>query len=378
MFWFVALPLAVLAALFVISPLLRPGRVGNVGSANDAEVYRDQLAEVERDARSGLLEAPEAAQARAEIARRLIAASEGQPAKTSAASGRKTAFGIAAFLCLSIPLVGVYFYDRIGRPSEVDQPLAERMASADPDINILIAKAEAHLEANPRDGKGWEVLAPIYMRQMRAADAAGAWKNVIDILGPSAERYSNYGEALAADKGGQVAEDAQGAFKKALALDPADPRSRFYLALADAQTGKFEEALDAFNALLRDSPPDAPWVDIVRMQVARITDAKINKDKAPGNPEAADIEAAAGLNDQDRAQMIRTMVETLDARLKDDPANFEGWQRLIRSYVVLNDRDKAIDALKRGLAAFPPDSDNGKALLSLAKEVGLPTEDAVQ
>lgn len=378
MFWFVAILLAVLAALFVASPLLRASNDDAAGNSNDAEVYRDQLNEVERDEKSGLLPASEAAQAKAEIARRLIAASDNAPANPAIAPRRTAAFAIVGFLCLLIPVVGSAFYDRMGRPMDADQPLAERMARADPDINILIAKAEARLDANPRDGKGWEVLAPIYMRQMRAADAAKAWENVVTYLGPTAERYSNLGEALAADQGGQVGDDAKDAFQKAIALDARDPRSRFYLALADAQAGKFDAAQAAFKALLKDSPADAPWIGVVNAQLERIAAALENKDKAPGNPSAADVEAAAGLNDEDRAQMIRTMVETLDARLKDDPANFEGWQRLIRSYGVLNDRDKALDALKRGLAAFPPDSDNGKALLSLAKEMGLPTEDTIQ
>jgi len=335
------------------------------------------LAEVDRDERSGLLPAAEAAQARAEIARRLIAASETGPAAHADRAGRSVALATAALLCLAIVGVGAALYDRMGRPDEPDQPLAERMASPSPDINILIAKAEAHLLTHPRDGKGWEVLAPIYMRQMRAAEAAAAWKNVVTYLGPTSLRYGNLGEALAAAQGGQVAADAQAAFAKALELDPKDPRARFYLALAVAQAGRFDEALASFDALLKDSPADAPWIGIVTAQVERVNAAKADKAKAPGNPDAAAIDAAAGLNDGDRAQMIRTMVETLDARLKDDPANFEGWQRLIRSYAVLNDRDKALDALKRGLAAFPPDSDNGKALIALAREVGLPTEEMV-
>lgn len=378
MFWFVALLLAVLTALFVASPLLRTGRSDSQGGSNDAEVYRDQLGEVERDEKAGLLAAAEAAQARAEIARRLIAATEQAERAGQAASKRWPTVAIAGFLCLLIPAAGALVYARMGLPGEPDQPLEERMRSVDPDINILIAKTEARLAANPGDGRGWEVLAPIYMRQLRAGDAARAWKNAIAALGPSAERYGNMGEALTAEARGQVTADAKAAFADARAIEPTDPKARFYLALADAQAGKFDEALAAFNALLKDSPPDAPWVGFVRTEVERVTAAKLGKDKGPGDPTTADVEAAAGLSDGDRAQMIRTMVESLDARLKDDPANFEGWQRLIRSYVVLNQPDKAMDALKRGLAAFPAASDNGRALLSLAKEVGLPTEEAVR
>jgi cytochrome c-type biogenesis protein CcmH len=95
---------------------------------------------------------------------------------------------------------------------------------------------------------------------------------------------------------------------------------------------------------------------------------------APGNPTAEDVAAANSLNSGDRQQMIRGMVDSLDAKLKEDPKNFEGWMRLIRSYVVLNDRDRAVDALKRGLTAFPADGGEGQQLLALARELGLPTE----
>jgi cytochrome c-type biogenesis protein CcmH len=172
-----------------------------------------------------------------------------------------------------------------------------------------------------------------------------------------------------------VTKDAGAAFTEALKLDPSDARARFYLALAEGQTGDRAKAIADLEALAASAPKDAPWQEIVAAQIARFQ-AETSNPAAPGNPSAADVEAAAGLNDADRMQMIRTMVESLDARLTDEPANFEGWQRLIRSYMVLGDPAKAGEALKRGLAAFPADTDNGKALIALAREMGAPTEGA--
>src|SRR5689334_1049885 len=74
----------------------------------------------------------------------------------------------------------------------------------------------------------------------------------------------------------------------------------------------------------------------------------------PGNPTQEDVAAAENMSAGDRQQMIRGMVESLDAKLSQDPKNFEGWMRLVRSYAVLNDKDRAAGALRRGLAAFPP------------------------
>jgi cytochrome c-type biogenesis protein CcmH len=96
--------------------------------------------------------------------------------------------------------------------------------------------------------------------------------------------------------------------------------------------------------------------------------------KAPCNPTQDDVAAAADMSDEDRMQMIRTMVDSLDARLTDDPQNVEGWKRLMRSYMMLQDTARASDALKRGLAAFPADSENGKALISEAKQLGISLE----
>ncbi len=80
----------------------------------------------------------------------------------------------------------------------------------------------------------------------------------------------------------------------------------------------------------------------------------------------------------DRQQMIRGMVESLDAKLSQDPKNFEGWMRLVRSYAVLNDKDRAAGALRRGLAAFPPPGEQGRQLLALARELGISTEGSTE
>lgn len=374
MFWIAALSVALAAAFLIALPLFAAERAPSSAGTNDAEVYRDQLAELDRDQAAGLVGKEEAGQARAEIARRLIAASEAGPARSHKLGGMGVAF-LAVFLCVFLPAAAAAIYLRTGIPDAPDLPLQARLADPDPDINILIAKTEAHLAAKPDDGRGWELLAPIYMRQMRGEDAANAYRKAILLLGPDAVRYGSLGEALVAAATGKIGKDAREAFQDALKLDPADPRARFYLALASAEDGKFDDALAQLAALRKDSAPDAPWLNVIAVQAAQITAARDQAAKAPGNPDAADIEAAQGLNETDRMQMIRTMVDGLDARLTDDPNNHEGWLRLVRSYGVLGEPEKASAALTRALKAFPAETDEGKALLALAKETGVKIEE---
>ena len=373
MFWILALSIAIVAALLIAFPLLRGKAEDTAAHSNDAEVYRDQLSEIDRDTTSGLIDAESATQARAEIARRLIAATQ-RGEKASIAGDRSMTYVLAGFLCLLLPLGGAALYARTGLPDVPDFPLAARFNDPQPDANILIRKAELQLEAHPEDGRGWQVLAPIYLNSGRVSDSVNAWRNAIKHLGPDPRRYGGLAEALVVLNQGRLDNETRDAFANVLKLVPGDPRARFYLAIADAQDGKADAAIAALEALKKDSAPDAPWIAVTDDQIARITAEKDQIAKAPGGPTQGDVEAAANLSDADRAQMIRTMVESLDSRLNDDPNNFEGWKRLIRSYVMLQDPAKAAEALKRGLAAFPSDSDNGKALIAHAKELGISQE----
>lgn len=378
MFWISAIAIALLAALAVCLPLfVRRAPDVAANEPNDTEVYRDQLSEIDRDETSGLLDKEGAAQARAEIGRRLIAAARAEP-RNGRSSGLGPVAAIALFLCLVLPGGGIALYSRMGVPDASDFPLEARFRSPNPDSNILVRRAELRLEDHPEDGRGWEVLAPIYLSQGRVADSVNAWREAIKVLGADARRYGGLAEALVVMNEGRVTAETREAFAKVQEFAPGDPRARFYLALADGQDGKYDEAVGKLEALKRDSPADAPWIAVTDDQIARLKAEKQQQAKAPGNPTEDDVAAAAELSDTDRMAMIRTMVDGLDSRLKDDPGNIDGWKRLIRSYAMLQEPDKAAEALARGLATFPADTENGKALMALARELGVSEEGKTQ
>jgi cytochrome c-type biogenesis protein CcmH len=381
-FWIVVTVLTVAIVAILIRPLLAKATTAGGERLYDAEVYRDQLDELERDAASGLISAGEANYAKAEIGRRLIAASEGGEAEAGLLVPKRSKLSLLAMVVvvLLVPLTGFGLYLKTGSPDLPDEPLAERMANPDGDIALLIAKVEQQLAANPDDGAGWNLLAPIYFRNGRLDDAANAWRNAIRTLGPTAERLSNLGEALVASQQGIINDEAEKNFRDAVALDKNNFKARFYVALALEQEGLKDKALAGYNSIVADSPKDAPWLQLVNEHIAMVSgtapaqvatpQAPVNPD-APGNPTAADVDAASQMSSGDRMQMIRGMVEGLDAKLQADPNNFEGWMRLVRSYAMLKDDAKAAEALKRALAAFAPETPQGKQLLDLASQLGM-------
>lgn len=364
--WIVFAVMTALAALAVLAPLVRRSAVAPEGS--DVRVYRDQLTEVERDLDRGLIAPGEAEAARTEIARRLLkAARTGETAAQGGPAGRRA---LAAVALLVLPALAVTVYLRVGAPELPDQPLGPRLTAAPEkqSIDALIARVEAHLAQKPNDGEGWEVLAPVYMRVGRSADAARAFGEAIRLLGPTARREFGLGQALATVAGGVVTAEARAAFERSAALEPDVAGPRLYLALALSQEGRHAEAAVAWRRLVTEAKGDEGWLASARRELADAEKAAGIAPTAPGpaapapsappaavatppstapvataqpGPSADDVAAAAALSSEDRAKMIEGMVARLSDRLKASGGSAEDWGRLIRSLSMLGRKDEA-------------------------------------
>ena len=371
-FWVAAIVLTAVAVLAVLVPLSRRSSAAAAPAANDLEVYRDQLTEIERDAERGLIGAVEGEEARAEIGRRILRIARGSEQGARPGLGRSASQATAFAAVLSIPLVSWGLYALVGSPDLPSQPLAARL-SVDPakaPIEELIARAEAHLSNNPGDGHGWDVLAPVYFRVGRYGDAINAYSQAAKLLGDSAARQAGLGEAMAAAAGGEITPDAQAAFRRALTLDAKDAKARFYLAGALAQQGRIAEAAIALKAMRSELPADSPWLGAVDEALARMDRTVAGAGGAPG-PDEADVQAAGQMSADDRTAMITGMVAKLDAELRENPHNPEGWQRLVRSYVVLGNTGEARDALARGVTALGDKTPDAESLQAFAASLGL-------
>ena len=195
------------------------------------------------------------------MSRRLLAAADAEEASTPRGLRVwRRATALAALVLL--PLGAGALYLSSGSPHLPGQPLAARL-DAPPEqrsIESMVAQIEAHLESNPEDGRGWEVLAPVYCRLGRFEDAVKARRNALRLLGENAERQADLGEALAAAANGIVTADAKAAFERRSALEPGEPKACYYLGLAAEQDGKPDEAARIWRDLLARAPADAPWI----------------------------------------------------------------------------------------------------------------------
>jgi cytochrome c-type biogenesis protein CcmH len=383
LFWLTIALMTTAAAFAVLWPLSRR-LTATSSDSSDLAVYRDQLAEIERDQGRGLIGEAEAAAARVEVSRRLLHASERQG--PAAASPEASTFRrrVAAVIALvGVPLLGIGLYAGVGNPDLPAQPLAARLQAPvdQQDVMTLIARVERHLQTNPDDGRGFEVLAPFYLRLGRFRDAQSAFASAIRTLGPSPERLAGFAEAAVMLAGGVVTAEAKVAFQQALAMEPRQPRARFFVARAMAQDGDVAGARAAFEALLAEAPTTAGWRPLIESELAALPaaaspaqpNARSETPTIPSTPgpTASDVAAAQQMPPAERDQMIRGMVERLADRLQREGGDAEAWARLVRAYVTLGDRAKALEAFAQARTALANTPGAIERMVSLVRDLGI-------
>jgi cytochrome c-type biogenesis protein CcmH len=374
--WIIFAVMTAAAVLAVLWPLGSGAKLaGTLAGGSDRFVYQDQLQEVDRDRAAGLIGEPEAESARVEISRRLLAAADAEATASAAPVTRATWHRRAAAIAVIVivPAVALGFYLKLGSPAvpgqsafaRADVPPSDQSVESQ-SVESLVSQVEAHLARDPNDGKGWDVIAPVYLRMGRFDDAVVARRKAIALNGESAERESGLGEALVAAANGVVTDEAKLAFQRAVAADANEPKARYFLGLADEQDGNRDAAAAKWRALVGSAPANAPWADFVRAALARVTG-----EAAASGPSASDVAAADAMTDAQRAEMIRGMVQQLAGRLHADGSDVEGWLKLVRSYAVLGDRDKAKDAASDARHALSNHPDQVKRIDDLVKDLGL-------
>jgi cytochrome c-type biogenesis protein CcmH len=361
--WFLFALMTAMAIFAVLWPLARSKGMSRSGS--DLAVYRDQLEEIQRDRAAGQIGDVEAEAAKVEVSRRLIGAADAQaatpgPLPAATATWHRRLVAVLALVVLPLGAGGLYL--KVGSPELAGQPLVARAADVqNQSIDHLVRQVEAHLEANPEDARGWEVIAPVYLRLGRFDDAVKARRNLLRLGGETAERQSDLGEALVGTANGIVTAEAKTAFERAVALDAQDVKGRYFLGLAAEQDGHRADAVSIWRTMVTSAPEGAAWIGFVRGELARLE----------GGPGQEDLAAAADLDPAQRMTMIRGMVDKLSDRLHHDGTDLEGWLRLVRSYMVLGERDKARAAAGDARRALVSDPEKLRQIDELVKGLGL-------
>ena len=406
--WIVLAAITLLVAGFVLWPVLRQRETvagpasddddqnGNSELNHDLAVYRDQLAEIERDIERGVLNTEQANAARIEVQRRILNADQRIKARESGATSGigKPSLRIYSALAIVLFLIGGFgLYLDLGSPDMPDRPIASRAdeinaiqqaESINSDrlaaLNRAVSDLSQKLIADPENLKGWELLGASLMALGRPVEAQTAFLEAVKLSDRDGDYLAMYAESLIRGDNGQINATARGVLKEAATTQSGDPRIQYYLGLADAQDGNIAAAVDRWIALANGAPADAAWLPMV---VARIKDAALAQGidiegrldvakAAPSNgPSQDDVAAAQQMTPEERQDMINSMVDGLADRLDGNPDDPEGWARLMQAYMVLGKQDKAQAAYQKASDVFADQPDLVARFDALAKEIGI-------
>lgn len=399
MFWALAILISAATAASLMVALRRQGNTQS-GAASDLQVYRDQLKEVDRDLARGVLTDAEAETVRTEVSRRLLEADRRATAAQRTGTGK--AWPAAALVIVVLLGGGWWLYSTIGAPGYRDLPMATRLAEIsdvaanrmrqdeaeqlasenlppmpEPDARFteLMQELRRVVEERPDDIRGLTLLADNEARLGNFTAARAAQDRILELRGDDATPADLITsiDILVFAAGGYVSPEAEEIIRRLINLAPDNGAARYYAGLTLAQNGRPDQAFPIWRRLIEDGPQDAPWVPIIRQEIAAIAAAAGVNYQPPGlpGPDADAMAAADAMSEEDRQAMIEGMVESLAARLAEEGGPPEEWARLITALGVLGQTERAEAIATEARTVFAESGDALDLIDGAAARAGL-------
>lgn len=267
--YIIAAALTALVVAVLLHPLLRRRSEETSAESEELLVYKEQLADLDRDLAAGTLAAEEVEQTRREVQRRILAADEKRRARPSSGSPAKR---LALVMMLALLVGGPGLYLVLGEPDAPSQPHAERQDVAmQRALQERAMEMRAELAQGVSNPEGWQELAILRTMLGQNGAAVEAYRMAIAQGAEEAGVYAAFAEALILQSEGQVTQEARQALGSAIELDENEPLALYYIGHALEQDERYEMALRLWSDMASVMPEDSRWrlrlqADIDRLQ----------------------------------------------------------------------------------------------------------------
>jgi len=276
------------ALLAVVPPLLarREAETSDRGAANIV-LLRRQLEDNDAELRAGTIDRGQWESTRREIERRAVEESQAADGTQPVAAVAERSPRIALLLAILVPIAATALYIVLGEPRAMSgKPPQEEAAGHAEESEQFVAMAESlakKLKAAPEDGDGWVMLGRTYAFLGRFQEATNAFEEAMKRRPEDARLLADYADTYAASKGGgSLAGEPEKMIKRALALDPNQPKALALAGTIAFQKKDFAAAARQWERALSVMPEDSGFA---RQIAAGLAEAR----EAMGQPKSAAI-----------------------------------------------------------------------------------------
>ncbi len=341
--------LTLLVIAWMVRALLRPAAQSDVSSQKlNTEIYRDQLASLDRDLARGAISPADFETTQDELKLRLLDDTAQAPSAPRS-PGFLTKRRMAIVVALVIPMGAASMYGWLGNPAAID-PIATQTAN-NTKVLQMVETLAARLKTNPDNPKGWAMLARSYKVMGRLEEAEQAFDKAGDFINTDADLLVDYADLLAT-RNNEVEGKPLQLINQALQIAPQHPTALMMSGIAAYRRTDYALAVAQWEKLLLILEPGSEDALQVEANIAQAR-AKTGKTTTKNKPPPPDSGATAPMSQE----KINQMVDRLAQRLKTTPDDLAGWARLARAYKVQGRLAESEDAYTKASKLVDSDPD---------------------
>ena len=287
MSWFVAIAacMMLLALALVLWPVLQRTKMPKKGhSAANLALLREAFADLDAELARGDITAERHAQARTEIERRVLEEVIANPDSETAARPARRGVAVAAIVVLAL-LAAPLLYLQIGNPGAIVQPAGQDQAEITAhEVNEMVSRLKARLDAQPDDPAGWALLARSYYAMQHFPQAAAAFARATRLTTDDAGLYADYADALAMSRDRSFDDEVMSLVARALKIDPDHTKALLIAGTAAFARNDYAGAVRYLERLQQTLPADSRHVAMVGERLAEARALAGGKAAAPAAP----------------------------------------------------------------------------------------------
>ncbi|KQR74632.1 hypothetical protein ASG35_17980 [Burkholderia sp. Leaf177] len=266
-FWIVAAAMLIAAILCAVVPLMQRDDATHTHKirAPNVALYRQELADADRDRLAGNLSDDQHATLRSELEQRVLADTVTLVGPTAPAPphGAATRAASAALLIALFPAAACALYLTLGQPAALglDDSLGASHDMGSASVEMMVSRLAFRLKSrvpDPGDAANWATLARSYAVLERPADAAAAYARAVALNPADAQMRADFADTLASANDGHLDGRPSEEIAAALAIEPANPKALALAASAAFEARRLASAIGYWRRLIATLDATSP------------------------------------------------------------------------------------------------------------------------